>query len=274
MSTILKALKKLEQESDSQALGRQTAEPVFNTRQVVRRTAMYTWLSSVGIRWAVAVLVIIFIGGAAFYFYSRPQLQTAFNAPRRSQPPAQTHSIDKAKPAAIASQTPEQTKVSEPPATRKSIPVAPINQAAPRIGPANTTSMPSAPKRAVQSPLASAPQTNRTVPNTPIAPQARRPGPQVEPKPTKAAAPPPAASARPAKQKSTPNVKAQRLTDGRLKVQAIAWSPDAQERMAVINNRIVREGHTVDGFTVLVIGKDDVVVKEGDRNWRVVFGRP
>ena len=64
------------------------------------------------------------------------------------------------------------------------------------------------------------------------------------------------------------------LTDGRLKVQALAWSPSIEDRMAVINTRIVHEGDKVEGFVVLAIGRDDVVVSEKGIAYRVVFGRP
>jgi hypothetical protein len=65
------------------------------------------------------------------------------------------------------------------------------------------------------------------------------------------------------------------LTDRRLKVHAIAWFPQPADRMAVINNRVIYEGDSVDGFTVVAIRPDDVVVREkGSVVWRVEFGRP
>jgi hypothetical protein len=65
------------------------------------------------------------------------------------------------------------------------------------------------------------------------------------------------------------------LTDGRLKVHAIAWSPTVEERMAVVNNRVIYEGDSVDNFVVVAIRPDDVVVREKDKGlWKVVFGRP
>ena len=64
------------------------------------------------------------------------------------------------------------------------------------------------------------------------------------------------------------------LKDGRLKIQAIAWSPVAQDRMAVVNSRIVNEGDKVDGFFVVAIRRDDLVVREKGKVYRVIFGRP
>lgn len=65
------------------------------------------------------------------------------------------------------------------------------------------------------------------------------------------------------------------MTDNRLKVQAIVWSSASEDRMAVINSRILHEGDSVDGFTVVSIKPDDVIVREkGAGLWRIRFGRP
>jgi hypothetical protein len=61
------------------------------------------------------------------------------------------------------------------------------------------------------------------------------------------------------------------IDNSQLKLQAIAWSDDAARRMAVINNQIVREGQTVDGFSINSIRKDDVIVYDGTRSWRLEF---
>jgi hypothetical protein len=42
--------------------------------------------------------------------------------------------------------------------------------------------------------------------------------------------------------------------------------------MAVINSRIVREGGSVDGYQVTQIRRQDVVVNDGKKSWRLVFG--
>jgi hypothetical protein len=65
------------------------------------------------------------------------------------------------------------------------------------------------------------------------------------------------------------------LSDGRLKVHAIAWSPTTADRMAVMNSRVVYEGDSVDGFLVVAIRQEDVVVREKEKGlWRVIFGKP
>ena len=61
------------------------------------------------------------------------------------------------------------------------------------------------------------------------------------------------------------------LGDSQLKLQAIAWSKDAARRIVVINNRIVREGGTIDGFSVTQIREDDVIINDGTNSWRLEF---
>jgi len=74
--------------------------------------------------------------------------------------------------------------------------------------------------------------------------------------------------------KSTPRVARsyQRLDDSKLKLQAIAWSPDAAQRIAVINGHIVREGESVEGFLVNQIRQENVVVNDGSESWQLEFG--
>ncbi len=81
--------------------------------------------------------------------------------------------------------------------------------------------------------------------------------------------PPPAAS-----QDSNLFANAERMTDGRLKVQAIVWAPAPADRMAVVNSNVVREGGTLEGFSVVGIGEDAVYVREGGgRLLKVPFGK-
>ncbi len=68
---------------------------------------------------------------------------------------------------------------------------------------------------------------------------------------------------------------AERLTDGSLKVQAIVFAPAAEERMAVVNNTIVREGSAIQNYTIVGIGEEDIFVREGQgRLLKVPFGKP
>jgi cytoskeletal protein RodZ len=59
--------------------------------------------------------------------------------------------------------------------------------------------------------------------------------------------------------------------DPQLKLQAIAWAEDVSRRMVVINNRVIREGETVDGFSITKIRQEDVIVTDGTNSWRLEF---
>ena len=62
-----------------------------------------------------------------------------------------------------------------------------------------------------------------------------------------------------------------RLDDDRLKLQAIAWSHEAAQRIAVINGHVVREGESVEGFSVNQIRREDVIVNDGTESWQLEF---
>jgi hypothetical protein len=61
------------------------------------------------------------------------------------------------------------------------------------------------------------------------------------------------------------------FNDPRLQLQAIAWSEQAEDRIAVINGALVREGGQVKGVAIIQIGVDEVVFEEGGRRWKQKF---
>ncbi len=81
-------------------------------------------------------------------------------------------------------------------------------------------------------------------------------------------------SGKPATRAKKPEIsrKYDRIGEDKLRLQALAWFNDASKRMAVINSHIVREGGSVDGYQVTQIRKQDVVVNDGKKSWRLVFG--
>ena len=60
------------------------------------------------------------------------------------------------------------------------------------------------------------------------------------------------------------------LTSG-LKLQAISWSQNPADRIAVINGNILREGAALEGYSISRIAKDEVVVRKGAEEWKLVF---
>ncbi len=57
-----------------------------------------------------------------------------------------------------------------------------------------------------------------------------------------------------------------------LKLQAIAWSSDSKESIAVVNGRILREGSNIEGTLIIKIDKNDVSFQKGSEQWRQKFG--
>lgn len=59
--------------------------------------------------------------------------------------------------------------------------------------------------------------------------------------------------------------------DPRIDLQALVWAPQAAERFVVINNRLVKEGGTVDNIVVVRINQDDVLLSEESDRWHEKF---
>ena len=57
-----------------------------------------------------------------------------------------------------------------------------------------------------------------------------------------------------------------------LQLQAIAWSSDSKESIAVVNGRILREGSSIEGALIVRIDKNDVSFQKGGEQWRQKFG--
>lgn len=66
-------------------------------------------------------------------------------------------------------------------------------------------------------------------------------------------------------------VRAKILDDARLKLQAISWSEKPEERISVINSSVVHQGDRVDGYVVVQINPNDVVLRDRNEMWKIVF---
>ncbi|MBI5063100.1 MAG: hypothetical protein HZB87_06475 [Desulfatitalea sp.] len=137
--------------------------------------------------------------------------------------------------------------------------IAPVEPAVP------AASAPMAP-----APVAAAPKENRADLASAAMPSGAQP--PVQPQPQSQTGPFKPEQAKPGE---APYAGAERMTDGSLKVQAIVFAPVAEERMAVVNNTIVREGSAIESYTIVGIGEEDVFVREGQgRLLKVPFGKP
>lgn len=69
----------------------------------------------------------------------------------------------------------------------------------------------------------------------------------------------------------TPSGKKKFRSDPRIALQALVWAPEAAGRFVVINNRLIKEGGTLDNIVVLEINRDEVLLSEGAERWYQPF---
>ncbi len=310
MSTILKSLKRLETDKEKQFVQNQVSFPHLDTRHTVNRSVRFAWIKNRTMQWAI-ISLIIFLGISVLYAYYRPtDKQTQSRVANRAQMPAANsqpagtataHKPPVSMPPQTArnpeltahnAESAESTMPQNHPDRRSESAEADKNSNVlletgqlPRINlpninlPKNVSNTPKRAKpdfRSAHSQLASKKM------QTPVATK-RVDTKSVAMKPTADKAvfskPSEDSSGQPEKPVDQVNdslfASAERMTDGRLKVQAIVWAPNNEERMAVVNNQVVREGATIDGFLVVGIGEEALFVREsGMRMLQVPFGQP
>ncbi len=264
MSSILKALKKVEQESAS-SREEIFEHPSIHSRNVLARK-MRNKFSFIRYVMAAAVIGLVMAGGW-WMLMMRPAEKN------RAVPVAET-----AGPSISPSDTSAQRSGGEPGKTStppvSSLPNAPSDTISGKTAPgypSPTDNRPSFENAEDRMPFSiargktSQPQRasqirNKTAENDKAAPSsAQRSSSRVSAKPETRPAPP---------------IKAEKLQKADpewLQLQAVSWAEDANRRMAVINNRIVHEGEMVDKGLIVRIDKDSVVVRKDGQKWRVHF---
>ena len=71
--------------------------------------------------------------------------------------------------------------------------------------------------------------------------------------------------------KSTAKKKILPLKNHSLKIQAIAWAKEPGNRIAVIDNRVLTEGESVQGYLLITIEKDSVILHHSNNDYRLKF---
>ncbi len=249
MSTILKALKKLEQEKEGQRADIQRPGTDLITRQVFSKTVRFAWLKRTGLLWFF-ILFGVLVGGGGLYMIGRDKGTAIEKNSSSQQNPLATSLADQITGRTEAHLPPQSTKISgdSPLADQRHPPQAGSPQKTLGRQPgAGILTGDGPPHESAPSPLADEIKTS-----PPGGDQASRP---------EILSP------------TTSDFGAKPMTDGRLSVQAIAWSPVAEECMAVVNDRIVHQGDAVDGFIVLAVEPDQIVVRSNQQTWSVPFGQ-
>ena len=259
MSSILKALKKIEESAPPEESFNPTQ--AFNPHTVFWQRHRGRWITSKIIYMGLAAVVVLAAGilirgwmsGEADPRSGKPVTAAAGSAPagvdafRAKLPDGKTAAPSP--PVAVPSPSGQAGSVAAPAPPPAD---APEVTAAQRPAPTAQAAKPAV--RALPKETPQAPPAERTPASPQRAASARETPPTGRP---------PAARA--------PEDNLSRLDDSKLKVMAIAWHGQATRRIAVINGHIVKEGESVDGYTITQIRKDDVIVNDGSRSWRVQF---
>lgn len=294
MSTILRSLKRLENQKEGLSGKRTAAIADFSTRQSMHHAVRFAWFKSRLIRWCMLIIVCA-AGAAILYTYHHRSGPPA--TPPASHP---SHPVQADREIPPTGQKPPTAAVEHQPgvqmgsrsiasarhgtAPRRSIPPGP------KLEPSDVLASKPAPSVMGRIPVAGAPHPDEAAtagiaPATLSAESGRaggaersRPepaGPPTQTEPSEIMAGGISRADHKGSGEEQPRfANAERMTDGRLTVQAIVWAANAGDRMTVINNRIVREGGTIDGFSIVGIGEDAVYVKEGARLLKVPIGAP
>ena len=69
-----------------------------------------------------------------------------------------------------------------------------------------------------------------------------------------------------------PSADLEPLARGNLQLQAISWSAVPKARLTIIDGQILREGQTVNGYTIIHIRSEDVVVGKAGKQWKLEYG--
>ena len=277
MSSILKALKKIDEDSSiPQAFP--SLPQTIDAKKAVSSQARKRWFFH---RLVTVCLILLVVGVAAVILFSQRRLFITKILPSGfEEQKKETNAATGKMPKVIRSKIPPQSKKQ---ATR------PPRQTRPPGKQIKTTTTASTAKKSRDSVRSDDPIAGVGQPKTKVNPSAQVTQPRVAEnlkKPLKKRSQLPSLSAsnksiagrraaadKPlaiAKQSST--VKYDRVDGSKLKLQALAWYHEAARRMAVINNRVVREGESVDGYQITQIRQEDVVVNDGRKSWSLEFG--
>ncbi len=248
MSSILKALRRVEESGQT---GETLVHPSLPHEPPSQRPSLKpgAWLR--GRRRVYVLAVALLLAGAGAVYFGRgdngamPSADSRPNEVRGQLPPGPPASA--AQPASVPTRTvqPKPAPPAAPPPESASPPVPAAQPASP-----------------VQAPPPTSRVRPRESPSTPPAEvrssSARSAGSSAERSDRDRA---------PAPRTAEDNLS--RIDESKLKLMAIAWAAEPSRRLAVVNGHIVKEGESVEGFSVTQIRKDDIIVNDGGRSWRV-----
>lgn len=246
MSSILRALQKLEEEtangSETAQLRRISSGPAARIRLLLAE-------------WAVPLFLLLAFAGSVGGGFLAHTLYSGSGGARVSEKqtaaPSAQQQAEPVKTAVAASEKPPEESSTKP--AKKEEPA-----------PAKQKDSPSKARQPAKTEKDTTKTPNRS--ETLIAPS------ETAAKPKSPDTPPAKPDERPIREKMpSPPISAEILEPGTLQLQAISWAKKPENRMAVINNQICREGGKVDGFKIKRINPEAVLVDDGTNTWKVIF---
>lgn len=250
MSTILDALKRAEQDNHEKG-NRRLDSSRLNVRATLglRMHRQQGWLSMTAIKWGIVLCLSVGLAAAAYFlFFGNNRFQ--------SNPPSQKRVVKS--PDQVPGGMGNQTIVPDP------------------AGSGNHTGIVNAP------PLPSLNEPFPTLSAAKSAPVPETKAPENKGKPFQTKRIPPVSSKllQPQKEPTataggmgdTPDIpEIISLEEGILKIQAISWAKNPEERIAVINNKILEEGDSVQGYRLLHIEKTEVILQHSGQDYKLSF---
>ena len=61
------------------------------------------------------------------------------------------------------------------------------------------------------------------------------------------------------------------LKDPAMKIQAISWNKSPSSRLAVISSHVVRQGDQIEQYTVIQINQGDIILGKDAKRWKILF---
>lgn len=249
MSSILKALKKIETSGVAEDTRGYAMPYEPQAMRPSRRAAK--WYTRRSVRYGLAA-VLLAAGAAAYYGWPS------------AKAPSQA--------AGVAREVRSPLPAGQTPPAPQTAPRTASPDPAPPSTPSSRPSERSAASAPADAPVKAAPPVQAPPPSSRIRPRdgGGLAAPETRPPVAQRSAPTQdrAGASRPAPSRSAAD-NLDRLEESKLKVMAIAWADDPARRLAVVNGHIVREGESVEGYSVTQIRKDDIIVNDGSRSWRV-----
>jgi hypothetical protein len=246
VSSILKALKKIETTGAPEEPRGQ--KPLYEPQAIFSSRPGKKWYPRRSVLYLLAA-VLVAAGAAAYFVWPD------------GSPPSQTAAVTRE----VRSRLP--SGQATPPAQQPAKPIpAPPAASAPRPRESAEGPPPAGSQAKAPPPVQAPPPSSRIRPQDGGGQSTT----ETRPQPAQRSSPAQdrAAAGRPVGSRS-PEDNLSRLEESKLKVMAIAWADDPARRLAVVNGHIVKEGESVEGYSVTQIRKDDIIVNDGGRSWRV-----